>query len=147
MERTISTDIKSSFNIERTIAAGDGLVQTKILERMAKAFEKDSEIRDDIKDVEAIQVPGYTRRQVHEEMQDLGVNELEELLKINEEEPEAPETPLQVQMAVEAPTPKDTVNAHWEQEVQKPVQVVELPKQTVQEAPKQAQEVKKPVEA
>ena len=57
---------------------------------MAKAFEKDAEIRDDINIVTSTKVPKYTRRQVHQELYDLGAAEFEVLFQ--NKDPEQEET-------------------------------------------------------
>ena len=87
----IEQDIQDSFSIERVLAMDKGLVEPEMIDYMAKAFEKDTEIRDDINIVTAGKVPKYTRRQVHQELYDLGSAEFEVLFQNKDDDLVDPE--------------------------------------------------------
>ena len=69
-KETLESDVHSAFILERAAAAGNGLMDTVVLEKMANAFIKDPEVREgsDALNKERNKIPQFTRRQVHQEL-------------------------------------------------------------------------------
>ena len=69
-KETLESDVQSAFILDRAAAAGNGLMDTIVLEKMANAFIKDPEVREgsDALNKERNTIPQFTRRQVHQEL-------------------------------------------------------------------------------